>query len=89
MLSFFPVAFNILSLSLIFIILITMCLSVFLLGFICLGHRASWTWWIIFFPMLGKSSANISLNIFSGPFFSFCGPCNVNIGASNVAQEVF
>ena len=39
------VAFNILSLSLIFVILITMCLGVFIFGLIPYGtHCASWTW---------------------------------------------
>ena len=45
------VAFNILSLSLIFVNLITMCLGVFLLGFILPGTLcASWTWLTISFP---------------------------------------
>ena len=61
-------AFNNFSLSLIFANLITMCLSVFLLGFILYGsHCASWTWVAISFPMLGKFSTIISSNIFSGP----------------------
>src|SRR5574341_341086 len=52
--------FNILSLSLIFVSLITMSLCVFLLGFILPGTLcASWTWLIISFPMLGKFSAII------------------------------
>ena len=64
------VAFNILSLSLIFVSLITMCLDVFLLGFILPGTLcASWTSLTISFPLLGKFSAIISSNIFSGPFF--------------------
>ena len=52
----FPrVAFNILSLSLIFVSLITMCLGVFLLRLILPGTLcASWTWLTISFPMLGK-----------------------------------
>ena len=63
------VAFNILSLSLIFISLITMCLSVFLLGFILPGTLCtSWTWLTISFPILGKFSALLSSDIFSGPF---------------------
>src|SRR5574337_737711 len=62
-------AFNILSLSLIFVGLIIMCLGVFLLEFILPGTLcASWSWLTISFPMLGKSSAIISSNIFSGPF---------------------
>ena len=63
------VAFNTLSLSLTFVSLITMCLGVFLLGFILPGTLcASKTWLIISFSMLGKFSANVSSNIFSGPF---------------------
>ena len=49
------VASNILSLSLFFVSLITMCLGMFLLGFILPGTLcASWTWLTISFPMLGK-----------------------------------
>jgi len=63
------VAFNILSLSLIFVSLITMCLDVFLFGFILPGTLCtSWTWLTISFPMFGKFSAIIFSNIFSGPF---------------------
>ena len=63
------VAFNKFSLSLIFVNLITMCLGVFLLGFILPQTLCvSWIWVAIFFPLLGKSSTIISSNIFSGPF---------------------
>ena len=63
------VAFNTLSLSLTFVSLITMCLGVFLLGFILPGTLcASWTWLTISFPMFGKFSSIITLNVFSGPF---------------------
>ena len=89
---FFPlVAFNNLSLSLIFVSLITVCLGVFLLGFILPGTLcAYWTWLTDSFPMLGKLSDIISSNIFSGPysFSSFWNPYNVNIGAFNVVSEV-
>ena len=62
-------------LSLIFVSLITMCLVVFLLGFILLGTLcASWARLIISFPMLGKFSAIISSNIFSGYFSFLLGP---------------
>jgi len=62
------VGFNILSLSLIFVSLITMRLSMFLLGFILPRTLcASWTWLTISFLMLGKFSAIFSSNIFSGP----------------------
>ena len=66
---FSHVALNILSLSLIFVILITMCLSGFLLGLILPGTLyASWTWLTISFSMLEKFSAIISSNIFLDPF---------------------
>ena len=67
----FPlVAFNIYSLCLIFVNLINLCLGVFWLGFILFGTLwVSWTWVIIFFPILGKFSTIISSNIFSWCFF--------------------
>ena len=62
------VAFNILFLSLIFVILITMCLGVFLFGFILPETLyTSCTWLTISFPMLGKFSL-ISSNIFLCPY---------------------
>ena len=62
--------FNILSLYLICVNLISMCLGVFLLGFILHGTLcASWTWLTIYFSMLGKFSTIISSKIFSYPFF--------------------
>ena len=63
------VAFSNFSLSLIFVNLITVCLGVFLLGFILPGTLcASWTWVTVSFPRLGKFLTVISSNIFSGPF---------------------
>ena len=51
--------------------LISMCLGVFLLGFILYGTLcASWTWWTTSFSMLGKFSTIISSKNFSYPFFS-------------------
>ena len=48
-----------------FVILITICCSVFLYRTVC----ASWIWVTISFPRLGKFSAIISSSyIFSGPF---------------------
>ena len=87
---FSVVAFNILSLSLIFVSLITMCLSVFLLGFVLpRTHCASWTWLTISFPMLGKFSAIISSNIFSDPLsHHLLGPYNVNVGMFYIVPDV-
>jgi len=69
---FFPlVSFNNVSLSLIFVSLIFVCLGVFLLGFILPGtHCASWTSLTIFFPMLGKFSANYLFKYFLRSFLS-------------------
>ena len=65
-------AFSILYLCLVFVSLISMCLGVFLLGFILYGTLcASWTWLTISFSMLGKFSIIISSKIFSYPFFFF------------------
>ena len=85
-------AFNILSLCLVFVSLISMCLGVFLLGFILYGTLyASWTWLIISFSMLGKFSTIISSKIFSYLFvflFFFCDPYNSNIVAFVIVPEV-
>ena len=49
--------------------MIILCLDVFLLEFILPETLCvSWTWLIISFPELGKFSAIISSNTFSGPF---------------------
>ena len=64
------VAFNIFSLNLIFVSLISMCLAVFLLEFILYGVLCdSSTWVNVSFPIFGKFLVIISSNIFSGPFF--------------------
>ena len=66
----FPCCFNICSLCLIFINLITTCLGVFCLGFILFRTLwVSWIWVIISFPILGKFSTIISSSIFSWSFF--------------------
>ena len=63
-------AFNICSLCLIFVNLISMCLGVFCLGFILFGTLwFYWTWVAISFPILGKFSVIISSSIFLWPFF--------------------
>ena len=88
---FSPVAVNILSLLSIFVSLITVCLSVFLLGFILSGTLCtSWTCLTISFPVLGKFSAIVSSNIFSGPFSlsSPSGTLNVSVAAFNVVRKV-
>ena len=75
----------------IFANLITVCLGVFLLGFILYGtHCASWTWVAISFPVLGKFLTIISSNIFSGPLslFSFWDPYTANVVAFHVVPEV-
>jgi len=62
--------FIILSLSLIFFSLISMCLGMFHIGFILYGTLCpSWTWLTISFSMLGKFSTIISSKFFSYPFF--------------------
>ena len=64
-------AFNSLSFCLVFVSLITVCLGMFLLGFILYGTLcASWTWLTLSFSMLGKFSTIISSKIFSYRFFS-------------------
>ena len=57
--------------SLIFVKLIIMCLSMFFFGFIVYGALgASWTWVAVSFPTLGKFSATVSLGIFFRLFLS-------------------
>ena len=59
-------AFNILSLCLVFVSLISMCLGMFLLGFLLYRTLCtSWAWLTISFSMLGKFSTIISSKIFS------------------------
>ena len=84
-------AFNILSLFLIFVSLISMCLGIFLLRFILYGTLcASWNWWNISFSMLGNFSTIISSKIFSYPFFfsSSGTPYNLNVGAFDMVPKV-
>lgn len=59
-----------------------MCLCVDLIGFLCLGPCACWTWRSVSFPRLGKLLAPlISSNKFSTPFsfFYFWDAYNVNV----------
>ena len=84
-------AFNILSLCLVFVSLISMCLGVFLLGFILYDSLcASWTWLIISFSMLWKFSTIISSKFFSYPFFfsSFSGTLTVRMLVHLILPQV-
>ena len=70
-------AFNICSLCLIFVNLISMCLGVFHLGFILFVTLwVSWTWVAISFSILGMLSTVISSSILLWPYFlsSFGAP---------------
>ena len=83
--------FNILSLCLISISLISMCLGVFILRFILYGTLcASWAWLTISFSMLRKFSTVISWKFFLILFlFLFsCNPYNSNVGAFDIVPEV-
>ena len=63
-------AFNIISLCLVFVSLVSMCLAGFLLWIILYGALcAYWTWSTISFSMLGKLSTIMSSKYFSYPFF--------------------
>ena len=87
--SFSPIAFSILSLSFIFVSLITKCLSLFLFGFIlpdilCFLDMVNYfpfpcqrRFWILLFQI---SSQVLSL-------FSFWDPYNVNVGVFNVVPQ--
>ena len=67
---FYLAIFNVLSLCLIFVSLISMCLGQFIFRFILYGALCtSWKWLAIPFSMLGKFSTIISSKIFSYPFF--------------------
>ena len=76
----FPLAaFNILSLSLIFAILMTMCLGVVFFGLILFGALcAFWAWISVSFPKLGKFSVIMSSNMFSAPY-SLSSPSGTSI----------
>ena len=86
------IAFNILFLSLVFVSLFTLCLSVFLLGFIPPGTLcASQISLTISFFILEEFSAIIPSNIIFRsflPLFSFWNPYIVNVGVLNVVSEV-
>ena len=77
------------SLSLTFIILITMCLGVGLFGFILLGtFCASWTW-ICFLPRLENFQPVFLQTFFLCPsLFSFSKPYNANISVRDVIPKI-
>ena len=79
--------FYILSLSLIVIILITVCLGAFFLGFILPGtFCASWTWWL--FSHVRKVFSYYFFKYFLKSFLSlFWDPYNVTVGTYNVVPE--
>ena len=86
------VAFNILSLCLIFVSLIRMCLGMFLLGFILFGTLCdSWTWIDYYLLHVGEI---FNYNLFKNfliPFlllFFFWDPYNLNVGAFDIMPEV-
>ena len=88
----FPLLLSIFFLCFLIVVnLITMCLSVFLLGFILCGTLCtSWTSVTFSFPMLWKISATIS-TYFLRSFLSLCSfwnPYNVIVGPFNVGPEV-
>ena len=69
------VAFNILSLSLIFVSLINMCLGVLPFEFYSAWDSLCFLDLVDYFlSQLGKFTAIISANIFSGPFSLLLGP---------------
>lgn len=86
MYCFSLVAFNILSLSLVFIILITLCLNMFLCGwdFLCFQYLGNY-----FLPQVREVSSCYLFKYFLRPFlFSFWDTYNVNISVLVVVLEV-
>ena len=88
--AFSLAAFNILSLCLVFVSLISICLGVFLLGLTLYGTLcASWAWLTISFSTFWKFSTIISSKIFSYPFFfSYFSGTPLNVGAFDIVPEV-
>jgi len=83
--------FNILSLYLVFVSLVSMYLAVFLLGFILYEIVcASWNWLTVSFPMLEKFLTIISSKFFSNSSFYILllDSYNFNGGAFNIVPEV-
>ena len=84
------VAFNILSLYLIFVSLITMCFGLFLIGFILAGTLCvSWAWLTNFLSHVREVFRYYLFRYFLRSFlslFSFWEPYNANVGAFNVIR---
>ena len=84
-------ALNILSLGLVFVSLISMCLGMFLLGFILYGTLcASWTWFDYFLFHVGEI---FNYNLFKNflipfLFLFFWDPYNSNVGEFDIIWEV-
>ena len=85
-------AFNILSLCLVFISLISMCLGMFLLGFILCGTLcASWTWLTYLLFHVGELFKYHLFKNFLILFlflFFFRDPYNSNVVAFDIVPEV-
>ena len=84
-------AFNILSLYLVFVSLISMCLGMFLLGFILYEIvYSSWNWLTVSFPTLEKFLTIIYSKFFSNSSFYILllDSYNFNGGAFNIVPEV-
>ena len=87
----FSLVFNLLSLSLIFASFITMCLGVFLLGFILPGTARFLDLADYSFSPIREVSSYYLFRYFFGfslSLFSFCNNYNVNVGAFNDVPEV-
>ena len=88
---FYLVAFNIFSVSLIFVSLITVCLSMFLLGFILPRTLCFLDLGDCFLSHVREVFSYYLLKYFLRSFlslFSFWDSCNVSVGVFNVVPEV-
>ena len=84
-------AFNVLSLCLVFVTLISMCLGMFLLRFILYGTLcASCPWLTIPFPCWGSFNYNLFKNFLISFLFLFFlwDPYNANVVAFDIVPEV-
>ena len=84
------VAFNVLSLYLIFVNLINICFSIFFLGLSCMEISIlPGPGWLFLFPYLGSfyDQLNYFLRPFLFFFFFFWDPYNLNVGSSHFVPE--